>query len=1254
MTTTSSYLVNKLNDDSFRLADAGIGGTSTVDYDRGKFVNFTSTGTGFQIFKYPDIKVNINVSYGSTVTGDIIINPVVTGELLGAYLYEEGTNYGSTTLDKQVIPKISIKNGVNAEFKPIIIDGRVVDVVVVNRGREYNSSPELRVISTGAGAGAVVRPVLQDGKVIDAIVTNTGIGYSSTDTEVKAFARGSNGGFTARVRSLVLNNPNRFGDSFLQNKVDSLKFSVLGYSQNVASNFENTFTTTASGEFNQIIGHSPIIGWAYDGNPIYGPFGYSKPDDINSPLKIITSSYVTNVNGVSNRPVGFDAGYFVEDHQFNNSGDLDIHNGRFCKTPEFPNGVYAYFAAVGLATDSNKLKGIYPYFIGNTYRSPFITDNQILNHDFDFNSSSLRRNTYPYNVDEKFADNDFIVESYEGVRQTTKVESITKGVVDGLTILSGGDGYKVGDLTKFNNDETNGSGFSAQVSEIVGIGVSRIDTTINTFEDAVFEWKSTTEVSAKFLPFIDVKDQDNVSISGLSTSILNLAGTYKVGVNTDRVGLAKAMTVGSNNGLIQDIFVTEIPNSISIGGSLRVGSGNTTAIETLRVLNVYETRKVIRVLRHTGIAHTLGSNIDVLTNEISIPVRTNKFNSTPNDIVYFNSAQSVGLGDTTGSAISVDRIIGETKQTVSIPTRTIHIPNHPFKTGQKVTLNKRAGANRFTVRRDSQVPATEHKLPYLGQNSVDVFIIDKGKDNIGLVTSKVGIGSTSEGLFFVGNTAGSVSGISSGLYFFQTQKEQVTGDINKVTTTLLANVSAANTTTHNLKENDVVNINVVPNLAVGIGSTSPISIVYNSQFDKLLINPITFTATNVETNVINIPNHRLETGDKVFYSGSATGIETGTYFVYRVNSSKFNLVETIIDLNSDPVKIAPITQNTGGSTQTIAKINPRIDVVKNSKLTFNLKDTSLSNFDFKLFYDQNLTNEYLSSQDSSSFNVGTAGTIGIGTNNTDPIGAALTVQYSTSTPGRLYYGLTKGGFISTADTEVSNYSEIRFVNSEYNGEYKISNVTANTFDFSPQVPEFSTYTSDDCEKLEYSTKSTSVIGAIKDFDILSSGFNYKKLPQFESVTSVSGNNANLVPYSSSVGRIKKVRIADIGYEYSSDKTLSPEAFVSPVLKLDNLDVIKSVNIISGGKNYVSTPKLIVYNPISDTVVDDLSLIPSTPNQTISKVEVVSPISGLDSVVHKIVSIDNTNGVGINSLQTSNSGVVTCFLETPINLSLIHI
>ena len=204
LSTTSSYYIHKLTDDTFQLADAGIGGTSLVDYNRGKYVNFKSSGEGFQIFNFPKIKVNVDVSFGSTITGDITITPVVTGSLIGGYLYEEGTNYGSTTLDKEVIPKVTIENGKFAEFKPIIVNGRITDVAVVNRGREYNSSPEIRITSTGTGAGAVVRPVIENGQVIDAIVTNPGIGYSSVSTEVRAFSRGSSGSYVARVRSCLL------------------------------------------------------------------------------------------------------------------------------------------------------------------------------------------------------------------------------------------------------------------------------------------------------------------------------------------------------------------------------------------------------------------------------------------------------------------------------------------------------------------------------------------------------------------------------------------------------------------------------------------------------------------------------------------------------------------------------------------------------------------------------------------------------------------------------------------------------------------------------------------------------------------------------------------------------------------------------------------------------------------------------------------------------------------------------------------
>ena len=1239
LSTTTSYLVKKIDDNSFKLANAGVGGTFTSDYERGKFVNLESTGTGHQIFKYPDIEVNIQVSYGSTVTGTFVLTPIVTGEIIDAYLYEKGTNYGSTILNHQITPKIELLDGKNAEIKPIIVNGKIVDVGVVNQGQDYYSAPEVIITSSSGGTGAVIRTVVQDGRIINAVVVNTGIGYSSLTTDVNISPRGFNASLGARVRSLTLNKQKRFGDFDLTSRENYLSFGVLGYSQETASSIENSFTISSNGEFNQITSHSPIVGWAYDGNPIYGPFGYSDPNDINSDVKILNSSYNLDVTNVLNRPTGFVDGFFVEDHTFDNSGDLDIHNGRFCKTPEFPNGIYAYFASVGLGTATNKLEGRYPYFIGKSYRSPFVTENLTLNHDFDFNNSELLRNTLPYAVDEEFADCDFITESNEKIRQITKIESVTKGDIDNIQILDGGLGYKVGDLTVFDSEGTNGSGFKAEVDEIVGIGVSRIDTNLEKFENVVFEWKNSDTVVANYLPFIELNDKDSISISGLNTSIINLTGSFSVGISTDIMGLSKQMTVSGSNGKVEDIFVSSIPNSVSVGSSLRVGT------EILKVLQIYDVNKALRVRRFgVGIAHTLGSQIDVLNNSITIPVKTKKFDSKVDDVFYFNGPQSVGVGKTSGLGTTTDYFIGDIVKTLSLPARTIHIPNHTFETGQSVTLSINTGADEFDVGPTGNSPAFQ--LPFTGNTSIDLFVINKGENYVGLVTTRVGIGSTSEGLFFFTN--GTNSGISSDLYFLKSNNKQVTGDVEKVTTTVLTNVAAADTTTHNLLEGDVVKINVVPNLSVGIGTTSPISVKFNQEYQKLLIDPITFAAADVEANRFDINNHGLKTGDKIFYDGGIVGVATGDYFVNKISDRYFQITETFNDLSQTPVKVVTFSPNTGGSNQTISLINPKIEVVKNSKLTFSLKDTSLADYKFKLFYDQNLTNEYLSSQDSTNFNVIGVGTIGIGTNNTDPIGASLSIQYSTNTPQRLYYGLTKGGFISTSDTEVQNFAEIRFVDSVYNGEYKIKNVTSETFDFSPLVPELNHYKSTECDKLEYSTRSTNVVGTIKDFKIISPGFNYKVLPKFKSVTSQNGKNANIIAVSDSIGRINNVRIVDIGYEYSSDKTLSPEAFISPVVNIDNLDIIETVNIISGGSDFLNAPNLIVINPFTGEVKDDSSLIPLVPNQTISEVKVISPITGLDSINHSIISINNSNGVGINSIQSSLSGLVTCFLETPFN------
>lgn len=114
------------------------------------------------------------------------------------------------------------------------------------------------------------------------------------------------------------------------------------------------------------LNHSPIIGYAFDGYPIYGAYAYTNTNG-TGPIKRMKSSFVMNTGTTRNKGPVVDASYplgaFVEDRSFvDGAGDLDIHNGRFCVTPDYPNGTYAYFVTI----DAN-LYPVYPYVIGPTY-----------------------------------------------------------------------------------------------------------------------------------------------------------------------------------------------------------------------------------------------------------------------------------------------------------------------------------------------------------------------------------------------------------------------------------------------------------------------------------------------------------------------------------------------------------------------------------------------------------------------------------------------------------------------------------------------------------------------------------------------------------------------------------------------------------------------------------------------------------------------------------------------------------------------
>jgi alpha-tubulin suppressor-like RCC1 family protein len=113
-------------------------------------------------------------------------------------------------------------------------------------------------------------------------------------------------------------------------------------------------------------GHSKIFGVALDGFPIYGPYGYKKPDDSLSRVTALRSSYRVLSSVPKYRPPlsSYPLGYFVQDYNYNPSyGDLDAYNGRYCVTPEYPNGTYAYFLTIDPATQ----RPVFPYILGQNF-----------------------------------------------------------------------------------------------------------------------------------------------------------------------------------------------------------------------------------------------------------------------------------------------------------------------------------------------------------------------------------------------------------------------------------------------------------------------------------------------------------------------------------------------------------------------------------------------------------------------------------------------------------------------------------------------------------------------------------------------------------------------------------------------------------------------------------------------------------------------------------------------------------------------
>ena len=149
--------------------------------------------------------------------------------------------------------------------------------------------------------------------------------------------------------------------------------------------------------------HSPIVAWLADGLPVYGPYGFSSPMNPASGLRRMIPGYVKRdgTNGTTNLAAtgrttlpawaaraqnrsatlpsnvygpavgtAFPLGNYLEDYDYlgdlgkTQGVDFDLNdtNVRFCVTPEFPNGTWAYFLTI--ETDGTPK---FPNLVGRWY-----------------------------------------------------------------------------------------------------------------------------------------------------------------------------------------------------------------------------------------------------------------------------------------------------------------------------------------------------------------------------------------------------------------------------------------------------------------------------------------------------------------------------------------------------------------------------------------------------------------------------------------------------------------------------------------------------------------------------------------------------------------------------------------------------------------------------------------------------------------------------------------------------------------------
>lgn len=1028
LTSSTSYYVTKVTNNTIKLSEIGSEQFKNEFYKDRKYINFTSPSLSSKhYFNYPPITVSINgkvgisTIYGQDFFGEIV--PVFRGKIQSVFVENGGVGYGSSDIinfNRQ--PNLFLISGSGCQLTPIILNGKIEKVIVQSPGFNYNSTPD--VIITGDGSGAVLIPVISEGSIVEIKVIFGGFGYTKEKTIINVVSTGNEAKFECIIKSWRINLVEKyllkdnisFDDGFIYTGLNELQYTHLyasrllrssTYSKVLNQNTQNyVVDLKLDSNFKEINSthHSPIIGWAYDGNPIYGPYGYSTSNSgVITRLKSGYSLKELRVGGPDTDI--YQLGFFVDDYEFTGNGDLDEYNGRYCLTPEFPDGTYAYFSTFSsVVPNSGSFRNYnlpaFPYVIGNYFKNKKI--------DFNFNQSSiinesefiqnkLLRNTTPYNLVCDNSGYDYIFEPNKQKEQKFQVEFENLGNIESINVINPGDDYKVNENIIFTDDTVGGSIF-----RIKGKSISSI---------------TSTNISIDNIEFYPYDENNNfIGISTIphnffNNSLVTLTSKYEY-KKSDRIKvLENTLTLVEN---VNSPSFTGIVTNFKVYGNLKfpVKENDFYQIgnEIIKILNIDSVNYKLTVLRNVfsiGTSHSIGSPLKSVSRKVifnlNSGITTNFYNYKINEEYYFNPELSVGLGLTSGVGITTTLFlsVNNFKNPIIIEKGIETIIY--FKNDLDIIKYSSGGYINITDALNVEYNTTKKRIIAIGSSSIVVDfntssfpgfnveanlkkwnILNIPTKSIYLPNHKI---TTGDSLIYKSNQGSPISISTDALTSFDLNTDSIVyavkisndligistlpvsigidGEISGIGTfnnivyfsglgtsnyhsfktnypNILTGTLSQNISTVSTSSTHGLQLNDSIYLDVESGISTTIKIIYNDVNRRLVIDPKVVESVNLTNNTLQITDHGFNTGEKLIYStNTPIGGIVNNYMYYSVIIDSNNI--SLSNNLSDSIINPPNLINlTSNGTGTLSRINPELRIIKHQNIIFDVSDPSLS------------------------------------------------------------------------------------------------------------------------------------------------------------------------------------------------------------------------------------------------------------------------------------------------------------------------